>query len=61
MRTKRIVNALASRARVLIGSEGPLANILKLRPPMPFRPEHADLLVQAIDAAAADIDSRMDF
>jgi 4-aminobutyrate aminotransferase-like enzyme len=43
---------------VLIGSEGPLATILKLRPPMPFLPEHADLLVQALAAAAAAIDSR---
>jgi 4-aminobutyrate aminotransferase-like enzyme/Ser/Thr protein kinase RdoA (MazF antagonist) len=57
-RTKKIVNALASRARVLIGSEGPLGNILKLRPPMSFRPEHADLLVQAIDAAASTIGGR---
>ncbi|MDB6082865.1 MAG: aminotransferase [Gammaproteobacteria bacterium] len=57
-RTKEIVNALASRARVLIGTEGPAANILKLRPPLPFLPEHADLLVQAIGAAAAHIESR---
>jgi 4-aminobutyrate aminotransferase-like enzyme/Ser/Thr protein kinase RdoA (MazF antagonist) len=57
-RTKKIVNALASRARVLIGSEGPLGNILKLRPPMPFGREHADLLVQAIDAAATTIGRR---
>ncbi|HLZ99085.1 MAG TPA: aminotransferase class III-fold pyridoxal phosphate-dependent enzyme [Steroidobacteraceae bacterium] len=59
LRTKKIVNALASRARVLVGAEGPLANILKLRPPMPFLPEHADLLVRAIDAAAATIDARL--
>ena len=57
-RTKKIVNGLAARARVLIGAEGPLHNILKLRPPMSFRPEHADLLAQAIDAAAQTIDSR---
>ena len=59
-RTKEIVNALASRARVLIGSEGPHHDILKLRPPMPFLPEHADLLVQAIAAAAEVIDARGD-
>ena len=59
-RTKEIVNALASRARVLIGSEGPGGNLLKLRPPMPFRPEHADLLAAAIGAAAAAIDARAD-
>ncbi len=52
-RTRDIVNALASRSRVLIGAEGPLGNILKLRPPMPFLPEHADVLVRAIEAAAS--------
>jgi 4-aminobutyrate aminotransferase-like enzyme/Ser/Thr protein kinase RdoA (MazF antagonist) len=49
---KRIINFLAAQARVLIGYEGPDASILKLRPPMPFRPEHADRLVEAIEAAA---------
>jgi 4-aminobutyrate aminotransferase-like enzyme len=53
-----IVNILASQARILIGSEGPAANILKLRPPLPFRPEQADLLVEAIGAAATEIDSQ---
>ena len=48
-----IINRLAARARVLIGYEGPDASMLKLRPPMPFRREHADRLVAAIDAAAA--------
>jgi 4-aminobutyrate aminotransferase-like enzyme/Ser/Thr protein kinase RdoA (MazF antagonist) len=56
LRNKRIVNALATEFRVLIGYEGPQADILKLRPPMPFRREHADLLVQAIDAAATAVD-----
>ena len=55
-RNKRIVNALASQSRILIGYEGPHASILKLRPPMPFRREHADLLAQAIDAAATAVD-----
>ncbi|HXA36019.1 MAG TPA: aminotransferase class III-fold pyridoxal phosphate-dependent enzyme, partial [Steroidobacteraceae bacterium] len=55
-RNRRIVNALASEFRILIGYEGPAANILKLRPPMSFRREHADLLAQAIDAAAAAVD-----
>ena len=56
LRNKRIVNVLASEFRILIGYEGPHASILKLRPPMPFRREHADLLVQAIDAAATAVD-----
>jgi 4-aminobutyrate aminotransferase-like enzyme/Ser/Thr protein kinase RdoA (MazF antagonist) len=52
-RSKQIINALASESRILIGYEGPHADILKLRPPMPFGREHADKLVEAIDAAAA--------
>jgi 4-aminobutyrate aminotransferase-like enzyme/Ser/Thr protein kinase RdoA (MazF antagonist) len=55
-RTKRIVNTLASEFRILIGYEGPEASILKLRPPMPFGREHADLLVLAIDAAATAVE-----
>jgi 4-aminobutyrate aminotransferase-like enzyme/Ser/Thr protein kinase RdoA (MazF antagonist) len=55
-RNKRIVNLLASQHRILIGYEGPNASILKLRPPMPFRREHADLLATAIDAAATAVD-----
>jgi 4-aminobutyrate aminotransferase-like enzyme len=57
LRAKRLVNLLASQHRVLIGSEGPSGNILKLRPPMPFRPEHADLLVDALDVAATAVES----
>lgn len=56
-RAKRIINALASESSVLIGYEGPNASILKLRPPLPFRREHADLLVRAVDAAAAAVDA----
>jgi 4-aminobutyrate aminotransferase-like enzyme/Ser/Thr protein kinase RdoA (MazF antagonist) len=56
LRNKRIVNALASEFRILIGYEGPEASILKLRPPMPFGREHADLLVHAIDAAATAVE-----
>jgi 4-aminobutyrate aminotransferase-like enzyme len=55
-RNQRIVNALAAQFAILIGYEGPHASILKLRPPLPFRREHADLLIQAIDAAAAAVD-----
>lgn len=44
---KSIVNGLRERG-VLIGSEGPLGNVLKIRPPLPFRPEHADIVVEAL-------------
>jgi 4-aminobutyrate aminotransferase-like enzyme len=50
---KRIINRLATEARVLIGYEGPDASVLKLRPPMPFRPEHADRLMDALEEAAS--------
>ena len=50
---RHIVNTLASRHRVLIGTEGPAGNVLKLRPPMTFCREHADLLLAALEAAAA--------
>jgi 4-aminobutyrate aminotransferase-like enzyme/Ser/Thr protein kinase RdoA (MazF antagonist) len=52
-RCKRIINCLAAEFHILIGYEGPHSSILKLRPPLPFRPEHADRLIEAIDAAAA--------
>jgi 4-aminobutyrate aminotransferase-like enzyme/Ser/Thr protein kinase RdoA (MazF antagonist) len=54
-RAKRIINTLATDFRILIGYEGPDASILKLRPPMPFRRVHADLLVQGIEAAASAV------
>jgi 4-aminobutyrate aminotransferase-like enzyme/Ser/Thr protein kinase RdoA (MazF antagonist) len=52
---KHIINRLASKSRVLIGYEGPHASVLKLRPPLPFGPEHADRLVQAIEEAAGTL------
>ena len=57
-RARRIVDALAARHGILTGLEGPGGNVLKLRPPMTFTREHADLAAAAIDAvaAAADLD-----
>jgi len=49
VRTKRLVNGLRDRG-VLIGSEGPMGNVLKLRPPMPFRLEHVDIVIDALRA-----------
>jgi 4-aminobutyrate aminotransferase-like enzyme/Ser/Thr protein kinase RdoA (MazF antagonist) len=51
--TQKIVNALVTQYSVLIGAEGPHGNVLKLRPPLSFRREHADSVAQAIDAVAA--------
>jgi 4-aminobutyrate aminotransferase-like enzyme len=37
----RIVNAMRDHG-ILIGTEGPLHNVLKIRPPMPFSINDAD-------------------
>ena len=46
--TARIVNMLRER-RVLISAAGPHGNVLKIRPPLVFGTEHADLLVENLD------------
>lgn len=44
---KRIANGLR-QARVLIGTEGPDGNVLKIRPPLPFATQDAARLVEAL-------------
>jgi 4-aminobutyrate aminotransferase-like enzyme len=44
-----LVTDLAGRG-VLTGVVGPCRNIVKIRPPLPFRPEHADRALEALDA-----------
>jgi 4-aminobutyrate aminotransferase-like enzyme/Ser/Thr protein kinase RdoA (MazF antagonist) len=48
--TARIVNHMRAKG-VLIGSEGASHNVLKIRPPLPFSREDADLLLHALDEA----------
>ncbi len=43
------VNRLRERG-ILVGTDGPLHNVLKIRPPMPFNRADADRLVAALDA-----------
>jgi 4-aminobutyrate aminotransferase-like enzyme len=38
---------------VLVGTDGPFHNVLKIRPPMPFDERDADTLAGALDAALA--------
>lgn len=45
---KRIVNAMRERG-VLISRIGPHDNVLKIRPPMPFSKENAELLLTTLD------------
>jgi len=44
--------ALTLRRRgVLVGTEGPHGNVIKIRPPLPFATTHADYLVDQLDRA----------
>jgi 4-aminobutyrate aminotransferase-like enzyme len=52
----RIVNLLRER-HVLISSAGPHANVLKIRPPLVFRTEHAEMLVETLDQALPDVNA----
>jgi 4-aminobutyrate aminotransferase-like enzyme len=45
-----IVNHMREHG-VLLGTDGPLHNVLKIRPPMPFTVPDAELLMGALDAA----------
>jgi 4-aminobutyrate aminotransferase-like enzyme len=39
----------------LLSTDGPLHNVLKIKPPMPFNKQNADELVQYLDEALADL------
>src|SRR5690606_4625625 len=49
---KRVINAMRERG-ILISRIGPHDNVLKIRPPMPFAQEHADLLLATLDEVLA--------
>lgn len=52
--TKRLVNLMRERG-VLISRIGIHDNILKIRPPMVFAKQHADLLIETLDSVLADL------
>ena len=43
-----VVNQMRERG-ILLGTEGPLHNVIKIRPPMPFSIKDADQLVETLD------------
>jgi 4-aminobutyrate aminotransferase-like enzyme/Ser/Thr protein kinase RdoA (MazF antagonist) len=51
-----IVEGLRERG-VLVGTTGPAGNVLKIRPPLVFRPAHADLLADAFAETLATLRS----
>ena len=50
--TRRVVNTMRDLG-VLTATEGPHGNVLKLRPPICFTREQADITVDALDRALA--------
>jgi len=49
---------VANRLRelgILLGTDGPYHNVVKIRPPMPFNAEDADLLVGALDRVLGEL------
>lgn len=52
----RVVDMLRDR-NVLVGIAGPYGNILKIRPPLCFGREHADILVKALSDSLASLTS----
>jgi len=53
-----VVNRLRDRG-ILTGTDGPHDNVLKLRPPLVFSPEDADLLVETLDDVLGEDAIRM--
>jgi 4-aminobutyrate aminotransferase-like enzyme len=49
-----LVNELRRR-RVLISAAGPAANVLKIRPPLPFGRAEADLFLETLEASLAHL------
>ena len=52
----RALNGLRERG-VLVGVTGLHGNVLKIRPPLVFRRDHADVLVEALDGVLDELGS----
>jgi 4-aminobutyrate aminotransferase-like enzyme len=51
--TERVVNGMRDRG-ILIGRTGPSGNVLKIRPPLVFTKEHAEILVDGLAAVLSE-------
>jgi 4-aminobutyrate aminotransferase-like enzyme len=49
---RQVTDAMRERG-ILVSATGPAGNVLKIRPPLVFQQEHADLLLQALDEVLA--------
>ncbi|MCB0010420.1 MAG: aminotransferase class III-fold pyridoxal phosphate-dependent enzyme, partial [Anaerolineales bacterium] len=50
--TVRLLDLLVENG-VLVGKSGTFGNVLKIRPPLVFRPEHAAIFLEAMDRSLA--------
>jgi 4-aminobutyrate aminotransferase-like enzyme len=50
-----LVNRLREH-RILLGTDGPLHSVVKIRPPMPFDEANADFLVTTIETVLGDLE-----
>jgi len=53
----RVVNQMRERG-ILMGTEGPLHNVIKIRPPMPFSEADANRLVSTLDEALFAVEDK---
>jgi 4-aminobutyrate aminotransferase-like enzyme/Ser/Thr protein kinase RdoA (MazF antagonist) len=51
--TRAVLDRMRERG-VLVGSTGPHGNVLKIRPPLVFSHEHADILINTLDTALCE-------
>ena len=49
-----VVNRLREEG-ILLGTDGPYANVLKIRPPMPFAEADADALVRTLNRVLEEL------
>jgi 4-aminobutyrate aminotransferase-like enzyme len=52
---RRVIEAVRERG-ILLGATGPAGNVLKIRPPLVFQREDADLVLQTLDDVLASLD-----
>jgi len=55
---ERIVANLAAERGVLLSTDGPFHNVIKIKPPLVFSAADADRLVDTVDAVLAEVSGR---
>jgi 4-aminobutyrate aminotransferase-like enzyme/Ser/Thr protein kinase RdoA (MazF antagonist) len=53
-----LVNRMREK-RILLGTDGPYHNVLKIRPPLPFSADDADRLIETLDNVISDLRSQI--